>query len=426
MLEKEDNGTQDADTSADANPDTAEVEAAFLLLMKWLHRQPSFSPESMKEPEVQEFVKKTAEVLNRALDVSLKEVPLTDISVQRLKESNYVFSGIKTFHELNEAFPSLTDSEGNLKPFEHFLNDVQEVNENYNRHYLSAEYHFAQASAQMAAKWLSFQNDPDRDRYLLQYRTAADERVRKSHRLLHNITLPVTSRFWDWYFPPNGWRCRCNVVQVRRGKYLESNEQEAMNLGSQATAGKHQEMFRFNPGKQMATFPAYNAYTISKCQNCKENGTLKLAAKIPDNELCAACRVVREMRKNEIRILEIKEAQKDLVDWYKKNLPSVKVGKFEAKRFEVEREGHRVIINKSFYNEVIAHYKNDPYYKERLELSRQAHEWIKDAVFKRVEASEHHPDAQFDVYEYEHGGVTFEMKCKQNRDGYYLYYMKRK
>lgn len=317
MLEKEEDGTQEEDTNADANPDTAEVEAAFLLLMKWLHRQPSFSPESMREPEVQEFVKKTAEVLNRAVDVSLEEIPLEDISVQRLKESNYVFSGIKTFHELNEAFPSLTNGEGNLKPFEHFLNDVQKVNENYNRHYLSAEYHFARASAQMAAKWQSFQNDPDRDRYLLQYRTAADGRVRKSHRLLHNITLPVTSRFWDWYFPPNGWRCRCNVVQVRRGKYPETGEQEAMNLGSQATAGKHQEMFRFNPGKQMATFPACNAYTISKCQNCKENGTLELAAKIPDNELCAACRVVREMAK---RQNELKGQREEIRQWAKENL----------------------------------------------------------------------------------------------------------
>jgi len=30
-----------------------------------------------------------------------------------------------------------------------------------------------------------------------------------------------------------------------------------------------------------------------------------------------------------------KEAQKSLVNWYKENLPSVKVGKFDAKRFEI-------------------------------------------------------------------------------------------
>lgn len=310
-LEKEDNGT------TEEAADTAEVEAAFLLLMKWLHGRPDFNPEMMKEPEVRAFVKKTVEVLDKAVDVALKEVPMADISVQHLKESNYVFSGIKTFHELNEAFPLLTDEKGNPKPFERFLNNVQKVNENYNRHYLKAEYNFARASARMAAKWQLFWNDGDRDRYLLQYRTVGDKRVRDSHRLMHNITLPITSRFWDWYFPPNGWGCRCNVAQVRRDKYPESNEREAMNLGSRATAGKHQEMFRFNPGKQMTTFPAYNAYTISKCLNCKENGTLKLAAKIPDNELCAACRVVREMRKRQD---ELKKQRDEIRQWAKENL----------------------------------------------------------------------------------------------------------
>lgn len=293
------------------------MEAAFLLLMKWLHGRPDFNPEMMKEPEVRAFVKKTVEVLDKAVDVALKEVPMADISVQRLKESNYVFSGIKTFHELNEAFPLLTDEKGNPKPFERFLNDVQKVNENYNRHYLKAEYNFARASARMAAKWQVFWNDEDRDRYLLQYRTVGDKRVRDSHRLMHNITLPITSEFWDLYFPPNGWGCRCTVAQVRRDKYPESNEREAMNLGSRATAGKHQEMFRFNPGKQMTIFPAYNAYTISKCLNCKENGTLELAAKIPDNEMCAACRVVREMRKRQD---ELKKQRDEIRQWAKENL----------------------------------------------------------------------------------------------------------
>lgn len=84
-----------------------------------------------------------------------------------------------------------------------------------------------------------------------------------------------------------------------------------MLAGSQATAGKHQEMMRFNPGKQMACFPFYNPYTISRCKDCPDRpGTLKLA-KMPDNELCAACKVIREMtrRKDELKKLrtEIRE-----------------------------------------------------------------------------------------------------------------------
>ena len=62
-----------------------------------------------------------------------------------------------------------------------------------------------------------------------------------------------------------------------------------MNLGSQATAGKYQEMMRFNPGRQMTTFPAYNPYTRKGCTDCNGKGS--------DNELCRACRIVRKQAK---------------------------------------------------------------------------------------------------------------------------------
>lgn len=55
-----------------------------------------------------------------------------------------------------------------------------------------------------------------------------------------------------------------------------------MNLGSQATSGKYQEMMRFNPGKRMTTFPAYNPYTRKDCADCDGKGD--------GNELCMACR----------------------------------------------------------------------------------------------------------------------------------------
>lgn len=249
----------------------------------------------LTDSDVRKFIERQKLIFDNAVDTSLKEVPLDDISVQRLKESNYVFSGIKTFHELNETFPSLLDEEGNRKPFNQFLNDVQKVYDAYNVQYLRAEYNFAQASALMAARWKQFEQDGDR--YNLQYRTMYDKRVRRTHRMLHNITLPIESPFWDKYFPPNGWNCRCTVVQVRKDKYPVSNEQEAMNLGSQATAGKYQEMFMFNPGKRMTTFPAYNGYTLRKCNRCEVRpDKMKLAADIPDNEVCRVCRMLQESR----------------------------------------------------------------------------------------------------------------------------------
>ena len=302
---------ENEDSSA---PDTASIENLFVLLMSWLYQQRNFTPEMLTAEEVQRFINAHTEYLNKAVETALAEVALDDISVQRLKESNYVFSGIKTFHELNEAFPSLLDSEGNLIPFNQFLNSVQTINKSYNGQYLKVEYEFAKSSAYMAARWKEFEKDGED--YYLQYRTAGDARVRKTHQRLHGITLPITSKFWDKYFPPNGWNCRCTVVQVRKDKYPLSDETQAMNLGSQATAGKHQEMFMFNPGKKMTTFPAYNAYTRKACINCKDGGSIKLA-KVPDNELCQACKVVREMKKNNIRL---QEQRNEIRSWAKDNI----------------------------------------------------------------------------------------------------------
>ena len=391
--------------------------------MAWLYRQAEVSPESLTAEEVQRFIRTHAGVLDGAVDAALREEPLDGISVQRLKESDYVFSGIKVFHELNEAFPSLLDGEGNPKPFERFLNDVQKVHEAYNVNYLRTEYNFARASALMAARWKRFERDGDR--YLLQYRTISDDRVRRTHRMLHGITLPISSPFWDKYFPPNGWNCRCTVVQVRKGKYPVSNEREAMNLGSQATAGKYQEMFMFNPGKRMACFPAYNAYTFRRCNLCQwRPDKMKLAADIPDNELCKACRIVQEMAymKNSPKAL-----RKQLTQWYKENLPTVKIGKMEMKRFEVATPEENVltVVNRNFYEETAAKYKDSPDYPERLKLARQAHLLFPKAKYVRDEEPRDHKDAsKFKVYEYETDGWTIEFKCKVNNDGYFLHYMR--
>ncbi len=273
------------------------LASAFPLLMAWLWRQKDLRPEDLKQEEVQQFIRKHADVLDHAVDVSLREVPLDEVSVRRLKDSNYVFSGIKTFHELNEALPSLVGDDGQIKPFNRFLNEVQRIHQSYNVNYLRTEYNLAQASSLMAARWHKFEQDGDR--YLLQYRTVGDKRVRRSHRMLHGITLPITSKFWDEYFPPNNFGCRCSAVQVRKGKYPESNEQEALKLGMEATAGKYREMFLFNPGKTMTCFPAYNAYTRKACATCRQRpGNMELASNIPDNELCRACQVMKGMIEN--------------------------------------------------------------------------------------------------------------------------------
>lgn len=270
-----------------------ELEAAFRKMMRALFEEKGafLRVEILEEPAAQGFIGSHA----AALDSSFRQVEMSDIMRKRLRESDYVFSGMKAFHELNEAFPSLLDENGDRKPFERFLKDVQNINATYNSNYLRTEYNFVHASAAMAARWERFAEDADR--YLLQYRTATDGKVRPEHAALHGVTLPFSDPFWDEFFPPNGWNCRCSVVQVPKSKYAATPHDEAMERAEAAMAKDSGRMFRFNPGKEGKAAPDYNPYTVSRCRDCDiAKGEIKLARVVPpDNELCAACRIVREL-----------------------------------------------------------------------------------------------------------------------------------
>ena len=281
-------------TGQDVCLPSEDISKQFKNMMKVLFQQEgsSFSINIMADKDVQKMIETHSSVLNG----SFRQVEMSEAMRKRLERSNYVFSGLKTFHELNEAFPSLLDENGNRKTFERFLNDVRKIDETYNSNYLRAEFNFVQASAEMAAKWERFMQDGDR--YYLQYRTAGDAKVRPTHAEMAGITLPASDPFWAEFYPPNGWGCRCSVVQVRKSKYPVTDHEEAMARGESALELDKKGMFRFNAGMEQKTMPDYNPYTIKRCKDCDiAKGKLKLAKNpIPDNELCEACQFIRSIQ----------------------------------------------------------------------------------------------------------------------------------
>ena len=218
----------------------------------------------MSDKRVVALVNAYADTFTKAIRPTLESGVIPPVMAEHLRNDVFVFSGFKTYQELKEAAALLIDEQGQTKDFDRFYRNITAIKEDYNKHWLKAEYIFAQTSAEMAAKWKEFEEDGDR--YNLQYRTAHDNRVRPAHRVLHGITLPPSDPFWDEFFPPNGWRCRCTVVQVRKGKYPESDSATAIQQGREATyqAGKNgvnkAAIFRYNPGKQQVIFPPHHPY----------------------------------------------------------------------------------------------------------------------------------------------------------------------
>ena len=138
-------------------------------------------------------------------------------TIKALKENVFNFSQAKTASELKEMNKLLLDDNGIIKLFDVFKEDVLNLHKNYNENYLQAEYIFAVTSSQNTRLW----NDAIKNNGInpyLKYITVGDKLVRPGHKAMNNITLLSTDSFWNKYYPPNGWRCRCTVQSLRDTK----------------------------------------------------------------------------------------------------------------------------------------------------------------------------------------------------------------
>lgn len=98
-------------------------------------------------------------------------------------------------------------------PLADFLKEGEKYMATSNSHWLESETQTARSAATSADQWQDYQ---DR-KYLypnIEYSTVGDQLVREAHAVLDGAVYPVDHVFWDTYFPPNGYRCRCITLQT--------------------------------------------------------------------------------------------------------------------------------------------------------------------------------------------------------------------
>ena len=131
--------------------------------------------------------------------------------VLQMQRNLYKFSGAKNYVLLQQINEILRSDKG--KNWQTFLQEVQKLNPKYNQNYLQAEWQTAKQAGYHAANWQEYISM--KDIYPnLKYMTVKDNKVRESHQLLDSFIAPIDSNFWKVCYPPNGWRCRCYVVQT--------------------------------------------------------------------------------------------------------------------------------------------------------------------------------------------------------------------
>lgn len=64
-----------------------------------------------------------------------------------------------------------------------------------------------------AGHWQSIVANAKNAPYLL-YNAVDDDRTREQHRAWDNTVLRWDDAWWQTHYPPNGWRCRCSVIQL--------------------------------------------------------------------------------------------------------------------------------------------------------------------------------------------------------------------
>ena len=126
---------------------------------------------------------------------------------QGMKRNISDFAVVKQ-HALIEELKAIAN-----KPAAVYNKAAKNIIQRYNRAYFSAELNTFQSAAHSAGQWNDFLDRADLYPNL-RYSTTGDGRVRDAHAAIDGAVYPVSDPFWDTHTPPNGWNCRCVLIQT--------------------------------------------------------------------------------------------------------------------------------------------------------------------------------------------------------------------
>lgn len=129
---------------------------------------------------------------------------------QKLEQGNALFSAFKVHRMQNDIAAQLYDSNGVLKPFEQWKNDVHPMLDHHVRHWLKTEYDTAVIRARQAADWQRFRQYAD---ILpnLEWMPSTSARPGADHKTFWGTILPIDHPFWSAHRPGDRWNCKCSL-----------------------------------------------------------------------------------------------------------------------------------------------------------------------------------------------------------------------
>lgn len=199
------------------------------------------------------------ELFKAVVDGFGKDFPAIDYATPdynmliQLEKNCFHFSGAKNYQMLKSMSLALRDENGKTRTFKDFKEEATKISDSYLGSHLRTEYDTAIGSAQMAGKWVDFEQNEEAAPYL-RYDTVGDARVRPAHKELDGVIKRVKDPFWNVYYPPNGWRCRCDVTQLLHGAETPTH---SISLPDDVPP-----IFQTNMAKDGLAFPPNHPYYV--------------------------------------------------------------------------------------------------------------------------------------------------------------------
>lgn len=231
---------------------------------------------------------------------------------QKLRRNTTRFAGFKTAAQTRTIQKS--------KPERYPI-----INNAYNNNWLRTEYVYTVRSARSAEKWQKYLQDADIYPYL-EYMPSLSAVKRSEHVRLYGIIKHINDKFWDKWYPPSDWGCKCSVQQRRTDK-------------------------NSNPVPDDITLPKKNM-----CNNPGKTGQIFT----DDHPMIKAVSNERKEKiEKQYQYLERKKMRVEALNYSIQNILKNKY-KIENKTIEFSKKGIEKIINQPH-----------KYYLEKMELLKQ-------------------------------------------------------
>ncbi len=183
--------------------------------------------------------------------------------LQMMEYNVFEFSASKTEARYAAMTELITNGDKGIREFNDFERLCLEKTEDLNNRYLQTEYNLSISVGQNSAAYVRFMAEKDTVTNLVQYQTVGDENVRESHQILDGKIFSLDDKEAMKLWPPNGYGCRCEMLQ-----YVGSGKPISGRTGTELLYSRdvkfRNSQFEINRGDLKGVFTKKQFYSENK------------------------------------------------------------------------------------------------------------------------------------------------------------------